>query len=116
MANQSFKTIRKPFIVRFFTKTLAIILGAAALAAIAFAVYLFINPNFVTVDEDSLLKLTHVHYAIGAILAGALVGLVARGIWLYKNWARTFILSSLIIFIIYYFIIIVFAKIGRAHV
>ncbi len=109
MANQSFKVIRKPFFVRFITKTLAIILGAAALAAVAFAIYLFINPGIITVDQDSLLKLTHIHYAIGAIFAGVLVGLVARGIWLYKNWARTFVLTGLIIFIIYYFVIIIFA-------
>lgn len=109
MANQSFKTIRKPFFVRFFTKALAIILGAAALAAIAFAVYLFLTPSFVTVDEDSLLKLNHIHYAIGALLGGALVALVARGIWRCKNWARTFLLTGLIIFIIYYFVIVIFA-------
>ena len=109
MANQSFKIVRKPFFVRFFTKALAIILGAAALAAIAFAVYLFLNPNFLTVDEDSLLKLTHIHYAIGATIGGLLIALVARGFWRYKNWARTFLLTGLIIFIIYYFVIIVFA-------
>ena len=109
MANQSFKIIRKPFFVRFFTKTLAIILGAAALGGLAFAVYLFVNPGFITVDLDSLLKLTHIHYAVGAILVAGLVGLVARGIWRYKNWARTFILAGLIIFIIYYFVIVIFA-------
>jgi phosphate transport system permease protein len=109
MANQSFKIVRKPFFVRFFTKALAIILGAAALAAIAFAVYLFLTPDFITVDEDSLLKLTHIHYAVGAILGGLLIALVARGFWRYKNWARTFLLTGLIIFIIYYFVIVVFA-------
>ena len=109
MANQSFKIIRKPFFVRFFTKTLAIILGAAALAGLAFAIYLFNHPGFITVDEDSLLKLTTIHYAIGAILAAGLFGLVARGIWRYKNWARTFVLAALIIFIIYYFVVVIFA-------
>jgi len=109
MANQSFKTLRKPFFVRFFTRTLAIILGVAALAGIAFAVYLFLNPAFVTVDEDSLLKLNHIHYAIGAILAGLLLALVARGMWRYKNWARTFLLIGLIFFIIYYFVVVIFA-------
>lgn len=109
MANQSFKIIRKPFFVRFFTKTIAIIFGAAALAGFVFAIYLFLNPGFITVDQDSLLKLSHIHYAIGAIIAAGLVGLVARGIWRYKNWARTFILAGLIIFIIYYFVIVIFA-------
>jgi phosphate transport system permease protein len=96
MANQSFKIVRKPFFVRFFTKALAIILGAAALAAIAFAVYLFFQP-------------APVLYAVGAILGGLLIALVARGFWRYKNWARTFLLTGLIIFIIYYFVIVVFA-------
>ena len=109
MANQSFKTLRKPFFVRFFTKTLAIILGAAALAAIAFAIYLFMTPSFIKVNEDGLLKLTHVHYAIGLILAGLLFALVARGFWRYKNWSRTFLLTGLIIFIIYFFVVAVFA-------
>jgi phosphate transport system permease protein len=96
MANQSFKIVRKPFFVRFFTKALAIILGAAALAAIAFAVYLFLQP-------------APVLYALGSILGGLLIALVARGFWRYKNWARTFLLTGLIIFIIYYFVIVVFA-------
>jgi phosphate transport system permease protein len=38
-----------------------------------------------------------------------LIALVARGFWRYKNWARTFLLTGLIIFIIYYFVIVVFA-------
>jgi len=109
MANQSFKIIQKPFFVRFFTKTLAIILAAATLAGVAFAIYLLINPGFITVDENSLLKLTSIHYAIGAILAAVLIGLVARGIWRYKNWARTVVLTGLIISIIYFFVVVVFA-------
>jgi phosphate transport system permease protein len=96
MANQSFKIVRKPFFVRFFTKTLAIILAAAALAAIAFAVYLFFQP-------------APVLYAVGAFLGGLLIALLARGFWRYKNWARTILLVALILFIIYYFVVVVFA-------
>lgn len=109
MANRSVKNIKKPFHVKLLTRILAICLAAAALGGIVFAVYLFINPEFIQVSEDSLLKFTHVHYAVGAILAAVLVGFVARGMWRYKNWARTFLIFGLIIFIIYYFIVVVFA-------
>lgn len=100
---------QKPLYVNVISKTLSIIIGGAAIAAIAFAVYLFITPEFVEVDENALLQFNHIHYGIGAILAGLVLGLIAKGIWQYKNWARTILLFGLIIFIIYYFVIIVFA-------
>jgi len=109
MANLQSKNLQKPLYARIISKALAIILGAAAIAGLVFAIYLFINPGFIEVNEDSLLRLTHVHYAIGSILAGILVGLAARGIWQYKNWARTALLFGLIIYIIYNFVIIIFA-------
>ncbi len=109
MANRSTKNIKKPFYVKFITRTLAIILGAAAIAGIAFAIYLFLNPDFLPVNENSVLKLSSIHYAIGAILGSILMGLVALGLWQFKNWARTALLGGLLIFVIYYFIIIVFA-------
>ncbi len=109
MANRSTKNIKKPFYVKFITRTLAIILGAAAIAGIAFAIYLFLNPDFLPVNENSVLKLSSIHYAIGTILGSILIGLVAFGLWQFKNWARTALLGGLLIFVIYYFIIIVFA-------
>ncbi len=109
MANRSTKNIKKPFYVKFITRSLAIILGAAVIAGIAFAIYLFINPQFIQVNDNSVLKLNATQYAIGAIAASILVAFVARGLWRFKNWARTFLLGGLLIFIIYYFIMIVFA-------
>ncbi len=103
------KHLSKPLYVGIISKTLSIIIGLAALAGLAFAVYLFLNPGFVTIDEGSLLKLTHIHYAIGLVAASLLLGLVARGIWRYKNWARTILLTLLIFYIIYNFVIIIFA-------
>ena len=109
MTNFPEETSKKPLYVNIISKSLAIILALAGLAAIGFSIYLFLNPDFVDVNADSLLKLTHIHYGIGAILGGGVLGLVARGIWLFKNWARTILLTGLIVFIIYDFVIIVFA-------
>lgn len=109
MANLQSKTLQKPLYVRIIVKTLAVLLGAAAIAGLVFAIYLVINPDLIVVNEDSLLKLTYVHYAVGALVAGVLVALLARGMWRFKNWARSILLFALIIYIIYYFVIIVFA-------
>jgi phosphate transport system permease protein len=109
MANLQSRTLQKPLYVRIITRLLAIILGVVAVAGLAFAVYLLFNPGSVVVDEDSLLHLTNVHYAIGAILAGVLLVLMARGMWQFKNWARSILLFALIIYIIYYFVNIIFA-------
>jgi len=109
MAIQQSKTIKKPVYVGIISKTLSITLGLAALAAVIFSIYLFFTPGFVEVDEDSFLRLNHIHYGIGAIVTALILALVARGIWLYKNWARTILLTGLIIFIIYNFVIVVFA-------
>jgi len=109
MSNLQSKTINRPPYVGIISKSLSILLGLAALAALAFAVYLFVTPEFIEVSEDSLLGFNHIHYGIGAIIVGILLGLVARGIWQYKNWARTILLTGLIIFNIYNFVIVVFA-------
>lgn len=108
MANLQSRTLQKPLYVRIITRLLAILLGVAAIAGLVFAVYLLFNPTLVQVDEDSLLKLTYIHYAVGALIVGVLVALIARGMWRFKNWARSILLFGLIIFILYYFVTIVF--------
>jgi len=99
---------KKPLYVGIITKMLSVILGLAAMAGLAFAVFLFMNPNFIESSGDSLFQLTHLYYGIGVIIASGLLALVAKGIWQYKNWARTILLIGLLVFIIYYFIVIVF--------
>ena len=106
MANQE---IQKPLYVNIIVKTLSVVIGIAAIASIVFAVYLFLTPEFIEINEDAVIQLTHIHIGIGAILVGVLLTLIARGIWFFKNWARTVLLFGLIIFIIYNFVIIVFA-------
>lgn len=103
------KNLSKPLYVGIISKSLSILIGLAALAGLAFAIYLLINPGFIEVKEDSLLRLTHVHYALGLAAAAVILGLVARGIWRYKNWARTILLTLMIFYIIYNFVIIIFA-------
>jgi phosphate transport system permease protein len=106
MANQK---IQKPLYVSIISKSLSILIATAALAAFVFAIYLFIRPQFLEVNEDALLQLNHIHYGLGAIITSILLASIARGIWLFKNWARTALLFGLIIFIIYYFVTVVFA-------
>ena len=106
MANQK---IQKPLYVSVISKSLSILIATAALAAFVFAIYLFFTPQFLEVNEDALLQLNHIHYSLGAIIASILLASIARGIWLFKNWARTALLFGLIIFIIYYFVTVVFA-------
>ena len=109
MANLQSRTLQKPLYARIITRLLAVVLGIAAIASLVFAVYLLFNPGLIAVDEDSLLKLSAVHYAVGAFLASIFIALVAQGMWRFKNWARTTLLFGLIIFILYYFINIIFA-------
>lgn len=109
MAESPQKISQKPLYVGIISKSLSILLALAGLAALGFAVYLFLTPEFIEVSEDSLIRLTHIHYGLAVILVGVLLGFVARGIWRYKNWARTILLTGLILFIIYNFVIIIFA-------
>lgn len=109
MANQKTQPLQKPLYVNIISKSLSGIIGIAAIAALIFAIYLFLTPEFIEVNEDAIIQFNHIHFGAGAILAGVLLIMVARGIWLFKNWARTVLLFGLIIFIIYNFVIIVFA-------
>jgi phosphate transport system permease protein len=109
MENSPTEKQSKPLYVDIITKSLSIILGVAAMAGLAFAVYLLITPDFIGVMDDGNLRLNHIHYAIGLVIASGLVGLIARGIWRYKNWARMILIIGLFIFIFYYFVVIVFS-------
>lgn len=112
MANLHSKHVKRPVPVRVLSKTISILLGLVAVAGLVFAVYLFLTPGLIEVDEDSLLRLNFIHYGIGTIIGSILVGLVARGFWRYKNWARTILVTGLIIFILYNFVNIIFAIIS----
>lgn len=109
MANPEQNISHKPVYVSFISKSLSLLLGLGALALVGLAVYLFLNPAIIEVNEESSYPLTNIHYGVGAILVGVLLGFVARGIWRYKNWARTILLTGLVLFIIYNFVIIIFA-------
>ena len=109
MAESSKPTSQKPLYVGIISKSLSVLMGLAGLAALAFAIYVLWNPGFIEVDEGSLIRLSHIHYGVGAILGGVLLGFIARGIWRYKNWARTILLTGLVLFLIYYFVMILFA-------
>ena len=108
MSQKLSKCVKKPIYVGIITKFLSFVIGIAAAAGLAFAAFLFLTPDFIKVSENTLLHLSHIHYGLGIIGASVLLGLVARGLWVYKNWARTFLLTGLIFFIIYYFIVIIF--------
>ena len=109
MASLQSKTIKKPVYVSFISKTLSILLGIAAIGSLAFSGYLFLKPDFIKADPSSLLQLSHIYYSIAAVLVAVFFGLIARGIWRFKNWARTVLLTVLSLYILYQFIIIIFA-------
>lgn len=102
------QSIKKPVLVELLTKGLVVLLGLAALSAFVFAIYVFIRPDLIEVNPDSLFRFNHIHYAFGLIMIAFLIGLVSRGLWRYRNWARTILIAGLVIFILYYFISIIF--------
>jgi len=109
MAEQISENIKKPVYVKVISKSLSVILALVGAGAGIFAIYLFLNPSFIEVDQNSFFVMNHIHYGIGMIFAGFFIALVARGLWQYKNWARTILLTGLIFYLIYNFIAIVFA-------
>jgi len=98
---------QKPPYVKIITKSLAIILIAAAIAGLAFSVYSFLSPLIVKLDANQ--SQTWIANGAGGLLAAVFLGWVARGIWNYKHWAKTILVIGLIIFILTYFVMIVFA-------
>jgi len=110
MSQKLSKCVKKPIYAGIITKLLSFVIGIAAAAGLAFAAFLLLTPEFIKISEISLLQINHIHYGLGIIGASVLLGLIARGIWVYKNWARTVLLTGLIFFIIYYFIVIMFTS------
>jgi phosphate transport system permease protein len=100
--------MRKPLTVEIFTKGLASLLGLAAFVGVFLALYLLLAPDLIEINPESLFALNHFHYSSGLIITAVFVGLVGRGLWRYRNWARTVLIMGLIIFILYYFISIIF--------
>ncbi len=100
---------QRPAYVQIFIRFLSILLFLATIAGMIISIIVFINPNFLPVNQEGLLQLTNSHYGVGFILGGVLLGLTGYGLWRYKNWARTIVLAGLIIFIIYYFMNIILA-------
>lgn len=98
---------QKPPYVKIITKSLAIILIAAAIAGLAFSVYSFLSPLIVKLDANQ--SQTWIANGAGGLLAAVFFGWVARGIWNYKHWAKTILVIGLIIFILTYFVMIIFA-------
>jgi len=109
MASLQSTTIKKPVYVSIISKMLSVLLGTAAIGSMAFSGYLFLKPGFIKVDPNSLLQLSHIHYGIAAVFTAVFLGSIARGIWRFKNWARTVLLTGLSLYILYQFIIIIFA-------
>ena len=107
MGTLHIRNSQKPPYVKIITKSLAIILIAAAIAGLAFSVYSFLSPLIVKLDANQ--SQTWIANGAGGLLAAVFLGWVARGIWNYKHWAKTILVIGLIIFILTYFVMIVFA-------
>jgi len=109
MENSPIEHRSKPLYVNIITKSLFIILGISAIVGLGISVFLLINPDIINVSDGGNLQLNHIHYASGLVIASGLLGLIAKGIYQYKNWARLIFIFGLLIFIIYYFVIIIFS-------
>lgn len=109
MKTQQTETNHKPLLVQIFTKSISILLWLASIGGIIYAIYLFVNPEAIQIEQGRFLTLESTHYGIGLILLAIFVSIVARGFWRYRNWARMVLLTGLVLFILYYFITIVFA-------
>lgn len=107
MGTLHIRNSQKPPYVKIITKSLAIILIAAAIAGLAFSVYSFLSPLIVKLDANQ--SQTWIANGAGGLLAAVFFGWVARGIWNYKHWAKTILVIGLIIFILTYFVMIIFA-------
>lgn len=107
MGTLQIRNPQKPPYVKIITKSLAIILIAAAIAGLAFSVYSFLSPLIVKLDANQ--SQTWIANGAGGLLAAVFFGWVARGIWNYKHWAKTILVIGLIIFILTYFVMIIFA-------
>ena len=107
MGTLHIRNSQTPPYVKIITKSLAIILIAAAIAGLAFSVYSFLSPLIVKLDANQ--SQTWIANGAGGLLAAVFFGWVARGIWNYKHWAKTILVIGLIIFILTYFVMIIFA-------
>ncbi len=109
MANQEQKTNSIPIYVSIISKALSVILGFSALVSLVAAILIILKLNLNLSIIQNLQGENTILYSLALILLAGLIGIIARGIWNYKNWAKTFIVVVLLIFIIYSFINVIFA-------
>ena len=109
MANQERTNNQIPLYVRLSTKTLSIILGILAAAVLVSAFLLLFSSTESIPILQSLQGQNKILFVIAFTLIAAVLGLISRGFWNYKNWAKTIIIAGLLIFIIYSFINVIFA-------
>jgi len=101
--------IRKPNVVKIITKGLAGLLCLVGIAGLALGVYYLINPGSVVSDPSQLIQFSHFHYAVTLFLLAGFIGFVAQGLWRYRNWSRMVLLTVLIFYTLYQFILTIFA-------
>lgn len=109
MAKQEHKSNQIPLYVSIISKSLSVILGISAVAALVSAFLLFFSSNQNIPILQSLQGQNDIIYGVAFLLLAVMFGLTARGFWHYKNWAKTIIVVGLLIFIIYSFISVIFA-------
>jgi len=109
MANQEQNRKKIPLYVRIFSKALAIVLGITAFTVLIAALLLFFTSNLNIPILQSLQGQNDILYAVALLLIAVFLGFTARGLWHYKNWAKTIVVVGLLLFIIYSFISVIFA-------
>lgn len=106
MANLLSKTLKKPIFVSLFVRVISVITGLTGVAGLVLSALVWIVPGIAGFDR---LQFSQIQVSLGVFLAGFLLTVIAQGTWRYKNWARTLILFGLMGFVIYEFVVVVFA-------
>jgi phosphate transport system permease protein len=109
MTNQEQKINNIPLYVTIISKSLSTILGISGLTSLIAALLLFFTSNINISILQSLQGQNDILYGIAFLVIAVVLGLIAKGFWNYKNWAKTIIIAGLLIFIIYSFINVIFA-------
>jgi phosphate transport system permease protein len=109
MTNQEQNKNDIPLYVRVISKTLSVFLGISALIALIAVFIIFFTLNLNLPIIQSLQGQNAILFGIAFFLIAVLLGIIAKGLWNYKNWAKTMVVAALLLFIIYSFISVVFA-------
>ncbi len=86
---------------------ITVVLGLAALGALAGSIYAIQNPDIIPAEDDVPL-FSNTQILLAGLIAGGFLGYLTFGIWRFKNWARSGVLFLVIIGGIYFGVSVMF--------